>query len=106
MKKKRILVSWMAALSLVAVTAQTVCVSPQPQRIVWGDKAFGQPKGVMLKGADDADADAVALLRSNFADSKKETSDGFAGGEGTGDSDRRREPDCAEIGEEDGELPF
>ena len=73
MKKKRILVSWMAALSLVAVTAQTVNVSPQPQRIVWGDKAFGQPKGVMLKGADDADADAdaVALLRSNFADSKK-----------------------------------
>ena len=71
MKKKRILVSWMAALSLVAVTAQTVCVSPQPQRIVWGDKAFGQPKEVMLKGADDADADAVALLRSNFADSKK-----------------------------------
>jgi single-strand DNA-binding protein len=41
-----------------------------------------------------------------FADSKKETSDGFAGGEGTGYSDTKRRPDFAEIGEEDGELPF
>ena len=41
-----------------------------------------------------------------FADSKKETSDGFAGGEGTGYSDRRSGSDFAEIGEEDGELPF
>ena len=41
-----------------------------------------------------------------FADSKKENSDGFAGGEGIGYSDRRRGPDFAEIGEEDGELPF
>ena len=41
-----------------------------------------------------------------FSDSKKETSDGFAGGEGSGYSDRRRGPDFAEIGEEDGELPF
>jgi single-strand DNA-binding protein len=41
-----------------------------------------------------------------FADSKKETSDGFSGGEGTGYSDRRSGSDFAEIGEEDGELPF
>lgn len=41
-----------------------------------------------------------------FADSKKENSDGFAGGEGTGYSDTKRRPDFAEIGEEDGELPF
>ena len=71
MKKNRILVSWMAALSLAAVTAQTVSVSPQPQRLVWGDKAFDQPESVVLKGADEADADAVALLRSNFAEGKK-----------------------------------
>ena len=41
-----------------------------------------------------------------FADSKKENSDGFSGGEGTGYSDRRSGSDFAEIGEEDGELPF
>ena len=67
MKKNRILVSWMAALSFVAATAQTVNVSPMPQSIVWGDKAFDQPKNIVVTGADEADADAVALLQSNFA---------------------------------------
>ena len=71
MKKNRILVSWMAALSFVAATAQTVNVSPMPQSIVWGEKAFDQPESIVIKGADKADADAVALLRSNFAEGKK-----------------------------------
>ena len=69
MKKNRILVSWMAALSFVAATAQSI--SPLPQRVVWGDKAFDQPENIVIKGADDADAVAVALLRSNFAEGKK-----------------------------------
>ena len=69
MKKNRILVSWMAALSFVAATAQSI--SPLPQRVVWGDKAFDQPENVVIKGADDADADAVALLRRSFAEGKK-----------------------------------
>ena len=71
MKKNRILVSWMAALSFVAATAQTVNVSPMPQSIVWGDKAFDQPKNIVVTGADEADTDAVALLQSNFAVGKK-----------------------------------
>ena len=71
MKKNRILVSWMAALSFVAATAQSVSVSPLPQRIVWGDKAFDQPENIVIKGADEADADAVALLRNSFAEGKK-----------------------------------
>ena len=53
-----------------AVTAQTVNVSPVPQRLVWGDKAFDQPKSIVIKGADEADADAVALLRTHFAEGK------------------------------------
>ena len=69
MKKNRILVSWMAALSFVAATAQSL--SPLPQRVVWGDKAFDQPKNIAIKGADEADVDAVALLRSNFGEGKK-----------------------------------
>ena len=71
MKKNRILVSWMAALSFVAATAQTVNVSPMPQSIVWGDKAFDQPTSIVITGVDEADADAVALLQSNFAVGKK-----------------------------------
>ena len=71
MKKNRFLVSWMAAFSFLAAAAQTVNVSPLPQRLVWGDKAFDQPESVVINGADEADADAVALLRSNFAEGKK-----------------------------------
>ena len=71
MKKNRILVSWMAALSFVAATAQTVNVSPKPQSIVWGDKAFDQPTSIVITGADEADADAVALLQNNFTVGKK-----------------------------------
>ena len=71
MKRNRILVSWMAALSFMAATAQTVSVSPLPQRLVWGDKAFNQPKNIVINGADEADTDAVALLRSSFAEGKK-----------------------------------
>ena len=71
MKKNRILVSWMAALSFVAATAQTVNVSPKPQSIVWGDKAFDQPTNIVITGADEADADAIALLQSNFTVGKK-----------------------------------
>ena len=59
----------MAALSFVAATAQSL--SPLPQRVVWGDKAFDQPKNIAIKGAAEADADAVALLRSNFGEGKK-----------------------------------
>ena len=71
MKKNRFLVSWMAALSFVAATAQTVNVSPKPQSIMWGDKAFDQPTSIVIIGADEADADAVALLQSNFTAGKK-----------------------------------
>ena len=71
MKKNRILLSWMAAFSFLAAAAQTVSVSPLPQRLVWGTKAFDQPESIVIKGADEADADAVALLRSSFAEGKK-----------------------------------
>ena len=71
MKNKTIL-SLAAALCVAATTtAQTVNVSPQPQRIVWGEKAFDQPQSILIKGADEADTDAVALLRSHFAESNK-----------------------------------
>lgn len=42
--------------------AQQVQISPVPQNIVWGQKAFDKPAAVKLKGASTADADAVAAL--------------------------------------------
>ena len=72
MKKNRTILSMTAALCMtVAATAQTVNVSPLPQRLVWGDKAFDKPEAIVLQGAEEADADAVALLRSNFGESAK-----------------------------------
>ena len=82
MKKNRILVSWMAAASLVAATTalqscaagadeKPVTVSPLPQELVWGSETFSKPKTVVLEGADCADVDAVALLRNNFAEGAK-----------------------------------
>ena len=70
MKKRTSLLSWMAAASFIAATAQTVNVSPLPQRIVWGDKAFDHPTSIVIKGANEADADAVALQRSHYAQNK------------------------------------
>ncbi|MBQ2969275.1 MAG: beta-N-acetylglucosaminidase domain-containing protein [Bacteroidaceae bacterium] len=72
MKTNKRILSWTAACYVaVAATAQTVNVSPIPQRIVWGDKAFDQPKSIVIKGAEDADADAVALLREHFTEAGK-----------------------------------
>ena len=71
MRKNRTLALWTATLAIGAATAQTVNVSPVPQRLVWGDKAFDQPKSIVIKGADEADVDAVALLRNHFAEEGK-----------------------------------
>ena len=71
MKKKSFLSMAMTLCLTASVTAQTVNVSPLPQRLVWGDKAFDQPKSIVIKGADEADADAVALLRNHFAEEGK-----------------------------------
>ena len=71
MKKNRTILSMAAALCLTATTAQTVNVSPLPQRLVWGEKAFDHPQSICIKGANEADTDAVALLRENFTESKK-----------------------------------
>ena len=58
--KKRILTLCLSLAGLVAA-AQTVTVSPLPQQISWGAKAFDNTTTYTLTGAADADADAVAL---------------------------------------------
>ena len=72
MMKNKTILSLAAALCVAATTtAQTVNVSPLPQRLVWGEKAFDQPQSICIKGADEADTDAVALLRTYYAESNK-----------------------------------
>ena len=72
MMKNKTILSLAAALCVAATTtAQTVNVSPLPQRLVWGEKAFDQPQSICIKGADEADTDAVALLRTHYAESNK-----------------------------------
>ena len=64
MKIKHIL-SAFALTATVAVQAQQVTISPIPQNISWGDKAYDSA-GVTytLQGADEADADAVRALKA------------------------------------------
>ena len=46
--------------------AQTVTVSPQPQKINWGAKAFDNNVSFKVKGLKTADADATALLKKEI----------------------------------------
>lgn len=63
------------ALTLMAgvatgATAQQTSISPTPQRIAWGQKAFDRPSAIDIKGIDKADRDAVDALLSQFAKGK------------------------------------
>ena len=48
----------------------TPTLSPAPQEVAWGEETFSTPKSIALVGADEADTDAVALLRNAFAEGK------------------------------------
>lgn len=64
MKKYSVL---MAAMALCThMMAQTVTISPIPQNIKWGTKAFDHTENYTLVGSDQADAHAVAALREAF----------------------------------------
>ena len=63
--RKRILTLCLSLAALVA-QAQTVTVSPLPQQITWGAKAFNNTTAYKLTGAADADADAVALVNEKL----------------------------------------
>ncbi len=63
------------ALLPLALSAQQVTISPIPQSIEWGTKAFAQGAGgnCTLHGADLADADAVRALNALLAQSTFDT---------------------------------
>lgn len=56
--------AWMCSTS--NIQAQQVTVSPLPQEITWGDKAFDKGFSYTLTGESDADADAVRVLKSKL----------------------------------------
>ena len=43
------------------IFAQKVTISPLPQKITWGEKAFANNQPITIKGDKTADADAVAI---------------------------------------------
>lgn len=58
-----------AALLLPGATnayAQVAPLSPVPQQVTWGEKAFDNTTSYTLEGADQADADAVSALRQHL----------------------------------------
>ncbi|MDE6225154.1 MAG: beta-N-acetylglucosaminidase domain-containing protein, partial [Muribaculaceae bacterium] len=66
---KQTLVACIALASSAAVCSQTVTISPTPQTVKWGLKAFDRPESVTLTGASTADKDAVSMLLSRFPES-------------------------------------
>ena len=48
------------------IFAQKVTISPLPQKITWGEKAFANNQPITIKGDKTADADAVAILKKNI----------------------------------------
>ncbi|MDY4459115.1 MAG: beta-N-acetylglucosaminidase domain-containing protein [Alloprevotella sp.] len=75
MKSKSFLLSLLMALLPLALSAQQVTISPIPQSIEWGTKAFAQGAGgnCTLHGADLADADAVRALNALLAQTTFDT---------------------------------
>lgn len=49
-----------------SLQAQQVTVSPLPQEIIWGNKAFDQGFSYTLTGEETADADAVRVLKNKL----------------------------------------
>ena len=75
MKSKSFFLSLLMALLPLAVSAQQVTISPIPQSIEWGTKAFAQGAGGAneIHGADLADADAVRALNALLAQTTFDT---------------------------------
>ena len=59
------------------VCAQCVTISPLPQQIAWGERAFDNNREIEIRGEKTADADAVAALRKFVCvyDAKKTAGD-------------------------------
>ncbi len=66
MKHLCYLSSLVALLFVINLHAQQPVISPVPQSIVWGSKAFDNTVSFQLQGENTADVDAVQLIRSSL----------------------------------------
>ena len=66
MKIKSILLSLLLGLGAGKAAAQQITVSPIPQNIEWGAKAFDNTATYKFTGSEEADADAVAALTATL----------------------------------------
>ena len=67
MKLSRLFSLILLCMSLLGAQAQQVTVSPIPQSITWGNKAFDNTTTYVINGEATADKDAVALLKSKLS---------------------------------------
>ena len=66
MNLKQILATALFSSVALAVAAQQVTISPLPQSIAWGEKAFDRQTAFNVVGAETADADAVNALTAKY----------------------------------------
>ena len=64
--KQTLVLALLSGLGLTA-TAQQVTISPLPQSIAWGEKAFDHQTAFNVIGAETADADALNALSAKYA---------------------------------------
>lgn len=70
MKLQRFLAAGAMGLTLAAASAKITQISPVPQQLEWGAKAFNRPSTLSLVGDKTADQDAVKALLKQFAAGK------------------------------------
>jgi hypothetical protein len=63
---KKLFTTLLSCLAVLSASSQTTTVSPLPQKITWGEKAFANSEKFYLVGASQADADAVELLSAKL----------------------------------------
>lgn len=66
MMKKKLLLMILALLPILVQGQQGVTISPLPQKITWGGKAFTNAEKFYIVGAERADSDAVKLLAAKL----------------------------------------
>ena len=63
---KKLFATIFSCMAVLSASSQTVTISPLPQQISWGGKAFANSEQFYLVGASTADADAVEVLSAKL----------------------------------------
>ncbi|MBO5872450.1 MAG: beta-N-acetylglucosaminidase domain-containing protein, partial [Bacteroidaceae bacterium] len=63
---KKLFATIFSCMAVLSASSQTVTISPIPQQISWGGKAFANSEQFYLVGASTADADAVEVLSAKL----------------------------------------